>query len=107
MLCAPAPRFTPAARIGNQGFFFAPTVLSDTPLSAEIMNEEPFGPVALINRYAGEEAMIAEANRLPYGLAAYAGPATPSGRRRSSRLETGMLALNTTTIGGRMRHSAA
>lgn len=40
-------------RIGNRGFFYAPTVLSDTPLSARIMNEEPFGPVALINRFSG------------------------------------------------------
>ena len=98
---AGATLHTGGARIGNQGFFFAPTVLSDTPLSAEIMNEEPFGPVALINRYAGEEAMVAEANRLPYGLAAYCW--TTNAKRQKtiqSRLETGMLALNTTTIGG-------
>ena len=88
-------------RIGNQGFFFAPTVLSGVPLSAEIMNEEPFGPVALINRYPTEDAMVAEANRLPYGLAAYCW--TRDARRQKTlpaRLETGMLALNTTTIGG-------
>ncbi|MBA4353621.1 MAG: NAD-dependent succinate-semialdehyde dehydrogenase, partial [Novosphingobium sp.] len=59
-------------RVGNAGFFYAPTVLSEIPLDATIMNEEPFGPVALINPYRDEEAMIAEANRLPYGLAAYA-----------------------------------
>ena len=57
-------------RIGNRGFFYAPSVLSDVPVDAAIMNEEPFGPVALINPFADEEAMIAEANRLPYGLAA-------------------------------------
>ena len=88
-------------RIGNQGFFFAPTVLSGVPLSAEIMNEEPFGPVALINRDPTEDAMVAEANRLPYGLAAYCW--TRDARRQKTlpaRLETGMLALNTTTIGG-------
>ena len=88
-------------RIGNQGFFFAPTVLSGVPLSAEIMNEEPFGPVALINRYVTEDDMVAEANRLPYGLAAYCW--TRDARRQKTlpaRLETGMLALNTTTIGG-------
>ncbi len=88
-------------RIGNQGFFFAPTVLSDIPLSAEIMNEEPFGPVALINPYRTEEEMIAEANRLPYGLATYCW--TSNARRQraiQSELETGMLAINTTTIGG-------
>ncbi len=88
-------------RIGNQGFFFAPTMLSGVPLTAEIMNEEPFGPVALINRYPTEDAMVAEANRLPYGLAAYCW--TRDARRQKTlpaRLETGMLALNTTTIGG-------
>jgi succinate-semialdehyde dehydrogenase/glutarate-semialdehyde dehydrogenase len=89
------------SRIGNQGFFFAPTVLSQTPLDAEIMNEEPFGPVALLNRYDDEEAMIAEANRLPFGLAAYCW--TRDAVRQKTiqrRIESGMLALNTTTIGG-------
>lgn len=91
---------TGGERIGNQGYFFAPTVLADTPLDATIMNEEPFGPVALINRYAGEEAMIAEANRLPFGLAAYAWTQDYQRHRRlSAELETGMLAINTTTIG--------
>ena len=65
------------------------------------MNEEPFGPVALVNRYSTEEEMVAEANRLPYGLAAYCW--TEDARRQKaiqSEIETGMLALNTTTIGG-------
>ena len=88
------------ARIGNRGFFFAPTVLSDVPLSAEIMNEEPFGPVALINRYATEDDMVAEANRLPYGLAAYCW--TSNAKRQMTlpgRIEAGMLAMNTNTVG--------
>ena len=59
-------------RIGNQGFFFEPTVLSEVPTDADIMNEEPFGPIALINPMANADAIIEEANRLPYGLAAYA-----------------------------------
>jgi succinate-semialdehyde dehydrogenase/glutarate-semialdehyde dehydrogenase len=64
---------TGGERIGNQGYYYAPSVLSEVPLDAEIMNEEPFGPVAIINPYRKEEDMIAEANRLPYGLAAYSG----------------------------------
>ena len=63
---------TGGERIGNRGFFFAPTVLAQVPTTAAIMNEEPFGPVAILNPMAGEAAMIEEANRLPYGLAAYA-----------------------------------
>lgn len=61
---------TGGKRLGNEGFFFEPTVLSNVPLSARIMNDEPFGPIAVANRF-GE---IAEANRLPYGLAAFAFP---------------------------------
>lgn len=88
-------------RLGNQGFFFAPTVLSEVPLEAEIMNEEPFGPVALINRFAGEDTMIAEANRLPYGLAAYAWTGDAARQKRLARwLEAGMVGINTTMIGG-------
>lgn len=88
-------------RIGNAGYFYAPTVLSEIPLDATIMNEEPFGPVALINSFCGEEAMIAEANRLPYGLAAYAWTDGAARQKRLAReIETGMLGLNTTMIGG-------
>ena len=88
-------------RVGNAGFFYAPTVLSQIPLDATIMNEEPFGPVALINPYGGEEAMIAEANRLPYGLAAYAWTQDAKRQQRLAReVESGMLGINTTMIGG-------
>lgn len=55
----------------NWGYFFNPTVLADVPVHARIMNEEPFGPVAIINRFTEPAQAIAEANRLPYALAAY------------------------------------
>ena len=55
------------------GLFLRPDRAVRGPARApHIMNEEPFGPVALINPFSSEEEMIAEANRLPYGLAAYA-----------------------------------
>ena len=86
-------------RIGNQGFFHEPTVLSEVPLDAEIMNEEPFGPVALINPMKGEEAMVAEANRLPYGLAAYAWTQDAARRMRmASDIEAGMIGINHGTV---------
>ena len=88
-------------QIGNRGFFYQPSVLSEVPLDALIMNEEPFGPVALINPFGSEEAMIAEANRLPYGLAAYAWTRDAKRQRHIAReIETGMLGINTTMIGG-------
>jgi succinate-semialdehyde dehydrogenase/glutarate-semialdehyde dehydrogenase len=92
---------TGGERVGNAGFYYAPSVLSDIALDALIMNEEPFGPIALINAYAGEEAMITEANRLPYGLAAYSWTNDVKRQRRLMReVETGMLGINTTMIGG-------
>jgi len=88
-------------RIGNQGFFFAPTVLSEVPTEAEVMNEEPFGPVAIINPYRDEAEMLAEANRLPYGLAAYLWTADATRQKRVAReLEAGMVGVNTSMIGG-------
>ena len=92
---------TGGERLGNQGFFYKPTVLSEIPLDADIMNEEPFGPVALINPYGSEEAMIAEANRLPYALAAY-GWTTDAARQRrlGAELEAGMVGINTHMVGG-------
>lgn len=89
------------SRIANQGFFFAPTVLSEVPLEAAIMNEEPFGPVAIVNPFRTEDQMIAEANRLPYGLAGYLWTGDATRQRTVSRLiETGMLGINTAMIGG-------
>jgi succinate-semialdehyde dehydrogenase/glutarate-semialdehyde dehydrogenase len=87
---------TGGERIGNQGFFHQPTVLAEVPTDAAIMNDEPFGPVAILNPMAGEEAMIAEANRLPYGLAAYAWTKDSARRRRlAAEVEAGMLAIDT------------
>ena len=98
---AGATRHIGGSRIGKQGFFYAPSVLSEIPLDAAVMNEEPFGPLALINPYNTEEEMIAEANRLPYGLSAYAWTNDPGRQKRLSReVETGMFCLNTTILGG-------
>ncbi|MFC3340191.1 NAD-dependent succinate-semialdehyde dehydrogenase [Paracandidimonas soli] len=86
---------TGGKRIGDRGNFFAPTVLTDVPLTARAMNEEPFGPMALVNRYATHEDMLAEANRLPYGLAAYAFTASAKIISDLSRdIESGMLSVN-------------
>ena len=88
-------------RIGNQGFFYAPSVLSEIPIETAIMNEEPFGPVALINPYRREEDMIAEANRLPYGLSAYSWTNDAKRQKRLAReVEAGMFCINTTMLGG-------
>lgn len=58
-------------RLGNRGFFYAPTVLTDVPDDAEILSTEPFGPVAPILPFTDEAAMLERANALEYGLSAY------------------------------------
>jgi succinate-semialdehyde dehydrogenase/glutarate-semialdehyde dehydrogenase len=86
---------TGGRRIGNEGWFFEPTVLADVPLSARIMNEEPFGPVAVINPYTDLDAAIAEANRLPFALAAYAFTrSSATATRLGAEVEAGMLSIN-------------
>jgi succinate-semialdehyde dehydrogenase/glutarate-semialdehyde dehydrogenase len=96
---AGAKLHTGGRRLGSEGFFYTPTVLSEIPTSAAIMNEEPFGPVALVNPFRTEADMIAEANRLPYGLAAFSWTNDAARQRRLAReVETGMLCINTTTL---------
>ena len=88
-------------RLGDRGFYYKPSVLSEVPRDADIMNEEPFGPVAIINPYGSEQEMIEEANRLAYGLAAYSWTNDARRQKRLAReVESGMFCVNTTTLGG-------
>ncbi len=84
---------------GNQGFFFQPTLLADVPNEADIMNEEPFGPVAVERPFDTFDEVIEKANRLPFGLAAFA--FTENGRRANllgDAIESGMVGINTFAI---------
>ena len=56
---------------GNRGYFFEPTVLLNVPENARIMQEEPFGPVAVLNPVPSLDAAITAANAVPFGLAGY------------------------------------
>ncbi|MCK8778914.1 NAD-dependent succinate-semialdehyde dehydrogenase [Rhizobium sp. NTR19] len=86
---------TGGKRIGNKGYFFEPTVIADVPTSAKMMNEEPFGPLAIINRFSHYEEAIEEANRLPFGLASYAFTGSVKTAHALGRqVEAGMLTIN-------------
>lgn len=86
-------------RIEGEGNFWAPTVLADVPPQARIMSEEPFGPVAVTSRFDTVDEAIALANRLPYGLAAYAWTGSiRTAHRLSEDVECGMLGINNTQI---------
>ena len=58
-------------QIGEKGYFFEPTVLANVPDNANVMQVEPFGPLAVINPIASVEEGIRKANAVPFGLAAY------------------------------------
>ena len=86
---------TGGRRIGNKGYFFEPTVLTSVPREARIMNEEPFGPLAIINSFDTFEEVVEEANRLPYGLAAYAYTrSTKTAEAIGRSVESGMVSIN-------------
>jgi len=77
------------------GYFFQPTVLADVPMNARIMHEEPFGPIAILMPFDELNDGLQEANRLPYGLSAYA--FTSNARTAidvADGLEAGMIGIN-------------
>jgi len=82
-------------RIDRPGYFFEPTVLADVPMTARIMHEEPFGPIAVLLPFDTLADGLAEANRLPYALSAYA--FTTNARTAldvGDGLEAGMIGIN-------------
>lgn len=91
--------FAGGSRQGSIGNFFKPTILLDTPINSGPMTTEPFGPVALVSRFARIEEAIAEANRLPYGLAAYAFTrSSATAVTVSEELEAGGIGINSFAV---------
>ena len=81
--------------IGEKGNFFEPTVITELPKEAMAMNQEPFGPLAIINPFRSFDDAVAEANRLPYGLAAYAWTrSAKTANAIAASVETGMMTIN-------------
>lgn len=86
---------TGGQRIGTRGYFWAPTLLTDVPAEARVMNEEPFGPIAPVVSFRDPEDAIAQANALPYGLAAFAfTDSMRHAQRLADTVEAGVLVVN-------------
>jgi succinate-semialdehyde dehydrogenase/glutarate-semialdehyde dehydrogenase len=86
---------TGGQRKGNKGYFYEPTVMTDVPLNARIMNEEPFGPLAPISPFKDFDGVVKEANRLSWGLAAYAYTKnTKTAAAIGAAFESGMVSIN-------------
>ncbi len=86
---------TGGGRVGNKGYFFQPTVVTGVTRQMRMMNEEPFGPLAMIAPFDDLDEVVDEANRLPYGLASYAYTrSATTAHAVAARVETGMLTIN-------------
>ncbi|ACB96400.1 NAD-dependent succinate-semialdehyde dehydrogenase [Beijerinckia indica] len=83
----------------NKGFFFAPTVISGLPDNAKALAEENFGPIAAVTPFSDPESVYERANASEFGLAAYVFTRDPARMREAvSRIETGMVAVNSTAL---------
>ena len=81
--------------LARPGFFFEPTVITDAPPHSRAMQEEPFGPLALIQPFDTLDEAIALANSTPYGLGAYAFTRDLStSHRLGEEIEAGMVGIN-------------
>jgi succinate-semialdehyde dehydrogenase/glutarate-semialdehyde dehydrogenase len=82
-------------RVGERGYFYAPTVLAEVPEDARLLAEEIFGPVAPIAAFSSDEQAIEAANRTEYGLVAYVYTRDlDRALRVCEGIETGMVGLN-------------
>ncbi|MBV9872596.1 MAG: NAD-dependent succinate-semialdehyde dehydrogenase [Frankiaceae bacterium] len=86
---------TGGERVGDKGYFYAPTVLSDISPDAELLREEIFGPVAPVATFSTEDEAIAAANSTEFGLVAYVFTRDiKRAFRVTEALDVGMLGLN-------------
>jgi succinate-semialdehyde dehydrogenase / glutarate-semialdehyde dehydrogenase len=82
-------------RVGERGYFYAPTVLASVPDDARLLDEEIFGPVAPVASFSSDDQAIAAANRTEYGLVAYVYTRDlDRAFRVSEAIESGMVGLN-------------
>jgi succinate-semialdehyde dehydrogenase/glutarate-semialdehyde dehydrogenase len=90
---------TGGKRRGNQGYFYEPTVITDVPDDCKVMTQEPFGPLAPIVTFKTFDEVVARANSLPYGLAAYAFTSSNSTAAAiGDALESGMVGINSVAV---------
>jgi succinate-semialdehyde dehydrogenase / glutarate-semialdehyde dehydrogenase len=86
-------------RLGTVGHFFEPTVLRDVPLTAMMMQEEPFGPLVPVVPFKDYDEVVGLANSLELGLSAYAFTSSLSTAQRiSDDIESGMVGVNTLAV---------
>lgn len=89
---------TGGQQIGEAGNFFQPTVLADVSAESQIMQEEPFCPIAPIMVFDHFDEVMKQANALNLGLAAYAFTnSLATAAAFSEQVEAGWVGINSFT----------
>lgn len=84
----------------SHGFYFEPTVLTDTAVESYIAQEEVFGPVLTVHRYRDDDDAVAIANNSAYGLGgAVWGTEVDRAVAIARRIRTGQVSINGTIAG--------
>jgi betaine-aldehyde dehydrogenase len=87
---------TGGSRVGDAGFFFAPTVISGLRQDDELIQSEIFGPVITLQSFADEDEALRRANGVEYGLASSVFTTDHARALRvSRRLDFGCVWINT------------
>lgn len=86
---------TGGSRLDRPGYFWQPTVITDFHDDCRAANVEPFGPLALIKPFTSFDEAIAQANRLPFGLTAYAFTASlATAQAAAEAIDSGVVCIN-------------
>ncbi|OSX68433.1 hypothetical protein BU14_2812s0001, partial [Porphyra umbilicalis] len=83
---------------GAAGRVVAPALLTGVTDAMRVFREEAFGPVFGVATYTTEAEVVARANSLPVGLAAYVYAGADEGRRLACRLQAGMVGVNSVAL---------
>jgi aldehyde dehydrogenase (NAD+)/betaine-aldehyde dehydrogenase len=98
ILCGGA---APADTALSAGAYFAPTLVDDVDPASELAQQEIFGPVLTVNRFADDDEAVALANGTDYGLLAALWTTTVSrAHRLAADLVAGQVFVNTYGAGG-------